>query len=228
MWWKRNKLKILLPVLIVLLLAAAFFFGGRAPRNSALPAPAGTAADTPVPAKTPEPAETQATGAAQKSGSDRLHAMPTPESKAGTSAASAGTVKHTCTISISCASILNNMDNCADGKKDLVPKDGWILKPVTVSFTEGESVFDVLERTCKSNAIHLEFESDPVYGSAYIEGIGNLYEFDVGELSGWMYKVNDRFPNYGCSLCRLKDGDAVSWVYTCDLGSDVGGGSAAG
>ena len=228
MWWKRNKLKILLPVLIVLLLAAAFFFGGRAPRNSALPAPAGTAADTPVPAKTPEPAETQATGAAQKSDSDRPNAMSTPESKAGTSAAPAGAAKHTCTISISCATILNNMDNCADGKKDLVPKDGWILKPVTVSFTEGESVFDVLERTCKSNAIHLEFESDPVYGSAYIEGIGNLYEFDVGELSGWMYKVNDWFPNYGCSLCRLKDGDAVSWVYTCDLGSDVGGGSAAG
>ena len=228
MWWKRNKLKILLPVLIAVILAAAFFFGGRAPRNAALPAPAGTAAGTPVPSKAPEPEETQATGAARKSGSDRSNAMSTPESKADTSAAPAGTAKHTCTISISCATILNNMDTCADDKKELVPKDGWILKPVTVSFTDGESVFDVLERTCKSNSIHLEFESDPVYGSAYIEGIGNLYEFDVGELSGWMYKVNDWFPNYGCSLCRLKDGDAVSWVYTCNLGSDVGGGSAAG
>lgn len=26
----------------------------------------------------------------------------------------------------------------------------------------------------------------------------------------------------------LKDGDVVEWVYTCDLGRDVGGGTAAG
>ena len=56
-----------------------------------------------------------------------------------------------------------------------------------------------------------------------IEGIANLYEFDCGELSGWMYKVNDWFPNYGCSRYELKDGDKVEWVYTCDLGKDVGG-----
>ena len=53
--------------------------------------------------------------------------------------------------------------------------------------------------------------------------IANLYEFDVGELSGWMYKVNGWFPNYGCSRYLLADGDNVEWVYTCDLGSDVGG-----
>lgn len=63
----------------------------------------------------------------------------------------------------------------------------------------------------------------PIYNSAYIEGIGNLYEFDCGELSGWMYKVNGWFPNYGCSRYRLKSGDRVEWVYTCDLGRDVGG-----
>ncbi len=38
-----------------------------------------------------------------------------------------------------------------------------------------------------------------MYNSYYVEGIGNLYEFDCGKESGWMYKVNGRFPNYGCS-----------------------------
>ena len=37
-----------------------------------------------------------------------------------------------------------------------------------------------------------------------------------------MYKVNGWFPNYGCSRYQLQDGDTVCWVYTCDLGSDVG------
>ena len=69
----------------------------------------------------------------------------------------------------------------------------------------------------------MEYMDTPGYGSAYIEGIHNLYEFDVGELSGWMYSVNGRFPNYGCSQSILQDGDVVCWVYTCDYGADVGG-----
>ena len=68
-----------------------------------------------------------------------------------------------------------------------------------MEFTEGESVFDVLKRVCRENKIHMEFSETPVYQSAYIEGIGNLYEFDCGEGSGWMYRVNGEFPNYGCS-----------------------------
>ena len=72
--------------------------------------------------------------------------------------------------------------------------------------------------------IHMEFVETPMYNSAYIEGINNLYEFDTGELSGWMYKVNDWFPNYGCSRYQIKENDKIEWVYTCDLGRDVGGG----
>ena len=64
--------------------------------------------------------------------------------------------------------------------------------------------------------------------SAYVEGINNLYEFDVGSLSGWMYSVNGWFPNYGCSRYALQNGDVVNWVYTCDLGYDVGGGYSTG
>ena len=134
----------------------------------------------------------------------------------------------TCTISISCATILDNLDLCDPEKVELVPADGWILQPMTVTFYEGESVFNVLQRTCKQQKIHMEFSNTPIYNSAYIEGIHNLYEFDVGNLSGWMYKVNDWFPNYGCSRYQLKDGDVIEWVYTCDLGYDVGGGYATG
>ena len=134
----------------------------------------------------------------------------------------------TCTISISCATILSNTDELDPEKLELVPEDGWILKPMTVTFYEGESVFNVLQRTCKQQKIHMEFENTPVYNSAYIEGINNLYEFDVGNTSGWMYKVNGWFPNYGCSRYQLQNGDVIEWVYTCDLGDDVGGGYATG
>ena len=133
----------------------------------------------------------------------------------------------TCTVSISCAAILENLDRLNAEKADLIPADGVLLAPTAVEFTEGESVFDVLKRVCRENKIHMEFSETPVYQSAYIEGIGNLYEFDCGEGSGWMYRVNGEFPNYGCSRYTLADSDTVEWVYTCDFGADVGGGLGA-
>ena len=129
-----------------------------------------------------------------------------------------------CTIEIRCDTILDNMENLTDGKNAYVPANGTILATSQVSFSEGETVFNVLQRACAAAGIALEYSWTPMYGSYYIEGINNLYEFDCGEQSGWMYKVNGWFPNYGCSSYTLKDGDIIVWCYTCNgLGADVGG-----
>ena len=135
-------------------------------------------------------------------GKDKYLTDPVPEGKPAPVEPQDVTVTdvaHVCTISISCTTILDHMDWLDPEKVELVPEDGVILAPVTVTFYEGESVFNVLQRTCRQNGIHMEFENTPMYNSAYIEGIHNLYEFDCGELSGWMYSVNGWFPNYGCS-----------------------------
>ena len=164
-------------------------------------------------------------------GKDKYLTDPVPEGKPAPVEPQDVTVTdvaHVCTISISCTTILDHMDWLDPEKVELVPEDGVILAPVTVAFYEGESVFNVLQRTCRQNGIHMEFENTPMYNSAYIEGIHNLYEFDCGELSGWMYSVNGWFPNYGCSRYALQAGDVIRWVYTCDLGYDVGGGYAVG
>ena len=164
-------------------------------------------------------------------GKDKYMTDPVPEGKpvpVEPQEVKKGSAKGKATISISCKTILDNMDKLDSEKKELIPDDGWILNPVEVEFTEGESVFDLLLRTCKEYSIHMEYENTPIYNSAYIEGIYNLYEFDCGELSGWMYKVDEWFPNYGCSRYQLKDGNVICWEYTCDLGYDVGGGYAVG
>ena len=129
---------------------------------------------------------------------------------------------YTCTFSIECSTILNNLKDLDPDKRELVPSSGVILAPTEVTFYEGESVFDVLQRICKEKGIHMESSWTPIYNSAYIEGIHNLYEFDCGALSGWMYRVDGWYPNYGCSRYQLKDGEKVEWRYTCDLGKDVG------
>lgn len=128
-----------------------------------------------------------------------------------------------CTLSVRCDTILVNMDRMDPVKVGIVPRDGVIYARQTVEINDGDSAFSVLEREMRKNGIHLEFVNVPAYGSSYIEGIANIYEFDCGELSGWMYKVNGQYPGYGSSNFILSDGDEIEWIYTCDLGSDVGG-----
>lgn len=133
---------------------------------------------------------------------------------------------YTCTFSIECSSIFNNLESLEEEKLDVLPPDGVIFHETTVTFYEGESVYDLLQRVCKENGIQMDASWTPMYNSAYVEGIGNLYEFDCGSGSGWMYRVNGWYPNYGCSRYRLAQGETVEWRYTCDLGADIGGGYA--
>ncbi len=139
-----------------------------------------------------------------------------------------------CTVSIDCSTILNNMDKLKSGKEFFVPADGKILKTVTVEFEQGETVFDILKRACANNpcsgncqycqssGIQLEYSYSGGYGSYYVEGIHQIYEKDCGSKSGWMFKVNGVFPNLGCSSYTVKNGDKIEWLYTCDLGEDIG------
>ena len=129
----------------------------------------------------------------------------------------------TVTLSVRCDTILDNMHLLDREKHELVPADGVIFPVTEVTVFEGESVFDVLQREMRAAGIHMAFRNTPIYNSAYIEAINNLYEFDVGPLSGWMYQVNGWFPNFGASRYVLEPGDVIEWVYTVDLGRDVGG-----
>lgn len=122
-----------------------------------------------------------------------------------------------CTLYVNCKSVLQNYDMLKENKRSVIPKNGVIYAEKSVSFYEGESVFDVLKREMKSSKIHLEFVYTPVYNSVYIEGIGNLYEFDCGDNSGWTYKVNGVKPNYGCSQYIVKSGDYIEFYYSCDF-----------
>lgn len=154
-----------------------------------------------------------------KTGKDRYQTTPVPKGKPAPKELQNTSVTDTtcsCTLSVSCSEALKAGTGLSEEKRKLLPEDGWILKPVRVSFQEGENVFTVLKRVCREKKIPMEFSEEPLYNTAYLEGIDNLYEFDCGELSGWMYSVNGWQPNYGASRYALKDGDTVCWSYTCD------------
>lgn len=127
---------------------------------------------------------------------------------------------NTCTFVIECKTILNNKDKLKKGLEKYVPENGMIYSG-TVGFDSGESVYDILRRICDENSIQMEASYTPAFSSYYIEGINNLYEFDCGQGSGWMYSVNGIFPNYGCSSYKPASNDEIAFRYTCELGNDL-------
>ena len=133
-----------------------------------------------------------------------------------------GDGKLSCTLEIRCDVLLENLDQLKTEKAALVPEDGVLLPVTEVEFDGGESVFDVFRKVLREEKIHFEYMDASAYDSVYIEGIGNLYEFDCGPQSGWMYSVNGVHPGLGCSAYTLADGDVIVFCYTCDLGADVG------
>lgn len=127
---------------------------------------------------------------------------------------------NTCTFVIECKTILNNKDKLKKGLEKYVPDDAVIFSG-TVGFDSGESVYDILRRICDENSIQMEASYTPAFSSYYVEGINNLYEFDCGQGSGWMYSVNGVFPNYGCSSYKPANNDEIAFRYTCELGYDL-------
>ena len=129
---------------------------------------------------------------------------------------------NTCTLEIRCDTLLENLDRLSPGKAALVPGDGILLAKTTVTFAPGETVFDVLSRVLREKQLHFEYVDARAYGSAYIEGIGNLYEFDCGDQSGWLFFVNGISPGLGCTAYAVDNGDEILFAYTCDMGADLG------
>ena len=126
------------------------------------------------------------------------------------------------TMLVSVETLLGNMDMLDRHKHELVPYDGMIFPLTTVKAFEGETVFDVLSREMINGRIHLVSRQTPGLNSVYIEGIHNIFEFDAGPLSGWKYRVNGEFISQGASAVILQPDDFIEWLYTIDLGRDLG------
>ncbi len=100
-----------------------------------------------------------------------------------------------------------------------IPEDCIILPPTGFDISAGDTVFDILTEAARVYNIHID--SKGARGMIYVSGISYLYEYDHGDLSGWVYHVNGVSPSVGCGDYVLSDGDKIEWLYTLDLGRDL-------
>ncbi len=96
------------------------------------------------------------------------------------------------------------------------PKGKVYLSKKTYTVEKGISPYDLLMKT----GLSVEAETS-AYG-VYVKGIEGLNEFDKGNESGWMFRVNGKFPDCSIVSYSLKNKDYVEILYTQDGGNDIG------
>lgn len=123
--------------------------------------------------------------------------------------------KNICTLEIRCDALSNDLSKLVDPSQAVyIPADGIILHKTEVEFEEGENIYHLLLRICREKSVSVSASYTEEYKSMYVRGINNIFEFDAGESSGWLYNVNGIYPRIGSSLYPVKKGDTILWEYT--------------
>ncbi|MHC1748362.1 MAG: DUF4430 domain-containing protein [Cellulosilyticaceae bacterium] len=99
------------------------------------------------------------------------------------------------------------------GKVEIFPETKTRIK-------DDETVLSVTERMLKEKG--MPYEVGGTENKRYIKSINGLAQGDKGPQSGWLYKVNSEFPDEYASQYELENGDCLAWLFTTNLGKDVG------
>lgn len=87
--------------------------------------------------------------------------------------------------------------------------DVWLAK-TSVTVDKGSYVIDAVKKVLSIAGIPYANENN------YISSVKGLKEFDNGDLSGWMYTLNGKYPSLGIGEQKLSNGDKIVFHYTDD------------
>lgn len=96
----------------------------------------------------------------------------------------------------------------------------WLRNYSTTIPGDGATVYDAFIKACGDwNITHKGAAKG--YVSSITKDNVTLGEFDKGENSGWLYKVNGELPQVGLTDCSINNGDNIVWYYTEDWTKDT-------
>ncbi|MEK5522432.1 DUF4430 domain-containing protein [Heyndrickxia sp. FSL W8-0423] len=93
-------------------------------------------------------------------------------------------------------------------------KTGTILSQTKVVINNGDTMLTATRKILKEKGIPISVTGSGA--TAYVQGIANLFEFDLGPMSGWTVKKNGVLLNRSAGVVTVKNGDRIEWIYTTD------------
>ena len=126
-------------------------------------------------------------------------------------------------VLISCATIVENYDSSllSADVLEIIGADG-VFFDAEVKINEGATAYDALVSAMNDAGIIYEVDTSWGEENAYFVGVNNVYAGDCGELSGWMFFVNNEMPDVSAGSYELNAGDTVELLYSTDMGADLG------
>ncbi len=102
----------------------------------------------------------------------------------------------------------------------------WV-EQTSITVPQNSTVIDAITKALGLNGIPYENPD-----GSYITSVRGLKEFDNGQHSGWMYMLNNKYPELGIAEQTLKAGDVIVFHYTDDYTAErasegFGGGSGS-
>ena len=115
---------------------------------------------------------------------------------------------------------LNPVTETVSASFSMQGPDGILIKETKrENLKEGTTAFDLFKSVLEENRFTYEAKGSYVSSVTTPDG-EKIGEFDYGDYSGWLYKVNGRLPNVVMSAYGLSDGDEVLFYYTKDYNKD--------
>jgi hypothetical protein len=107
-----------------------------------------------------------------------------------------------------------NRGETQTGNLAVYTDEGRIVMDTAIAFLDGDSVLDILKKATRDARIQMEYTGFGM--TAYVKGIDNLYEFDKGSESGWLFYVNDELIMQSAGSYKPKAGDEIVWQYVTE------------
>jgi hypothetical protein len=119
------------------------------------------------------------------------------------------------------------------GYESMAKAPGFIVEPIKFPVERGSNAAQAIESLLYSKDIGIEYTGSLI-GSFYLAAIRDmddpsgdtwLREKEYGienDPSGWMYTVNNVFPEVSAADITLSEGDVIRWQFSKDGGPDIG------
>lgn len=112
-----------------------------------------------------------------------------------------------------------NFDKVKPEFQKYVNKDGYIIKDLAIEVYGDLSVLEILEAVGKEKNIPIVLSD--MGGMKYVSAINHLEGGLMGDMSGWLYSVNNTEATVGASEMKVKDNDKIVWAFSLDGGKDI-------
>lgn len=99
--------------------------------------------------------------------------------------------------------------------------DVWIRPTIVYDQPEGTTAMDVFRQVLTANGYTYEAKGSYVQAITRPDGT-RVAEFSKGQNSGWLFRVNDDFPDVAMDEYQLQDGDVIEVLFTADYLQEPG------